>query len=157
MLALSIDGFRPRPTVPRPAFPVTSNAVPSSPNLCARSLPRPGRGVGVYPERLGAFRSPDPCLSSFKLLALSGVEGSTSNRLFRSRPKSFTIRTSAKHTHNPCRMRSFKTQDLKPFRMCSSKKNGVGDGTLSSYSSLRSLRVLCVSALSFSFFTYCQL
>jgi hypothetical protein len=29
---------------------------PDLSSLCARSLPRPGRGVGVYPERLGAFR-----------------------------------------------------------------------------------------------------
>jgi hypothetical protein len=39
-------------------------------------------------------------------------------------PNSFTIRTSAKPASNPCRMRTFKTQDLKPFRMCSSEKKG---------------------------------
>jgi hypothetical protein len=36
----------------------TCVAVQSSPNLCAWRLPRPRRGVGVYPERLGAFGSP---------------------------------------------------------------------------------------------------
>jgi hypothetical protein len=40
--------------------------------------------------------------------------------------KSSRIRSSAKHTHNPFRISSFKTQDLKPFRMCSYKKTGVG-------------------------------
>ena len=59
MLGPSIDGFRlyPEPrrarsTLPHPTFPVTSTAVPSSPNLCARC-------IGVYPERLGMFGSPD--------------------------------------------------------------------------------------------------
>jgi hypothetical protein len=41
-------------------------------------------------------------------------------------PISFTFRTSAKRACNPCRMRSFKTQHLKPFRMCSSEKTGAG-------------------------------
>jgi hypothetical protein len=40
--------------------------------------------------------------------------------------KPFTIRTSPKLDSNLCRMRSFKTQDLKLFRMCSSEKNGGG-------------------------------
>jgi hypothetical protein len=39
--------------------------------------------------------------------------------------KSRRIRTSPKHTPNPCRIRSFKTQDLKPFRMRSCRKTGV--------------------------------
>ena len=38
----------------------------------------------------------------------------------------FTMRTFAKHASNPCRMRSFKTQDLKSFRMCSSEKTRGG-------------------------------
>jgi len=63
---------------------------------------------------------------------------------------SFTIRTSPKRACNPCRMRSFKTQDLKPFRMCSYEKTGRG-ATHLNHSSPRRLRVLCVSALSFSF------
>jgi hypothetical protein len=63
---------------------------------------------------------------------------------------SFTIRTSAKRASNPCRMRSFKTQDLKPFRMRSYEKTGRG-ATHLNHSSPRRLRVLCVSALSFSF------
>jgi hypothetical protein len=41
-------------------------------------------------------------------------------------PNSFTIRTSAKHTHNPFRIRTSKTQNLKSFRICTYKKNGGG-------------------------------
>jgi hypothetical protein len=113
MLAPSIDGFRlypeprrARPTLPHPAFPVRSTAVPSSPNFCALCV--------------SAFNSPDPCLFNFRLLTLNHLSPSPGN--------SFTIRTSAKPACNPCRMRSFKTQDLKPFRMCSSKKNRGGGG-----------------------------
>jgi hypothetical protein len=43
-------------------------------------------------------------------------------------PNPFKIRISAKRACNPCRMRSFKTQDLKPFRMCSYEKTGRGGG-----------------------------
>jgi hypothetical protein len=148
MLSPSIDGFRlypeprrARPTLPHPAFPVASTAVPSSLNLCALC-------VGVYPERLGALSSPIPYLLNFKLPVLStlrnvgsAVEASTAcpvyseerreqSRMVNHVPNSFTIRTSAKRVRKPCRMRSFKTQDLKPFRMCSSEKNGVGKKTL---------------------------
>ncbi len=47
----------------------------------------------------------------------------------------FRMRSSPKHSRNPFGMRSFKTQDLKSFRMCSSEKPGVGaphvaDGSL---------------------------
>jgi|SRR5271163_1433262 len=38
--------------------------------------------------------------------------------------KSLRIRTSAKHTHNPFRSRTFKTKGLKPFRICIYKKTG---------------------------------
>ena len=38
------------------------------------------------------------------------------------------IRSSAKGVRNSCRMRSFKTQDLKPFRICSYRKTGEGEG-----------------------------
>ena len=38
----------------------------------------------------------------------------------------FTIRTFAKHARNLFGMRSFKTQDLKSFRMCSSEKTPEG-------------------------------
>ena len=44
--------------------------------------------------------------------------------------KSRSIRTFEKHARNPFGMRSFKTQDLKPFRMCSSRKNGVEGGLI---------------------------
>jgi hypothetical protein len=39
---------------------------------------------------------------------------------------SFIIRTSAKHTRNTSRIRTSKTQDLKPFRMNTYKKTGEG-------------------------------
>jgi excinuclease ABC subunit C len=42
----------------------------------------------------------------------------------------FRVRTSAKRARNSCRIRSFKTQDLKPFRICSYKKTGEGEGPL---------------------------
>jgi len=42
--------------------------------------------------------------------------------------KSFRIRTSAKCACNSCRIRTSETQDLKPFRMNTSKKTGVGEG-----------------------------
>jgi hypothetical protein len=115
MLGPSIDEFRlypeprrARPTLPHPAFPVTSAAAPSSTNLCA-----------LYASVLS---SPNPYLFNSKL--------STFNRLSPDRPNPFTIRTSEKRASNPCRMRSFKTQDLKPFRMCSSEKTGVGEGQI---------------------------
>jgi hypothetical protein len=38
--------------------------------------------------------------------------------------KLFRMRSSKKHAANSRRIRSFKTQDLKPFRMCSSRKKG---------------------------------
>jgi hypothetical protein len=40
----------------------------------------------------------------------------------------FRIRTSAKHTRNPSRIRTSKTQDLKLFRMNTSRKRGRGVG-----------------------------
>src|SRR5580658_397859 len=39
----------------------------------------------------------------------------------------FRIRTYAKHTRNPCRIRTSKTQDLKFFRMNTYEKTGRGD------------------------------
>jgi hypothetical protein len=112
-------------------FLAKSIPIPSSSHLCARSLPRPGRGVGVHPERLGAFSSP----------ALSVVEGSPAcpvqpvyhvtrrEHIRRGNyvPNSPRIRTYGKQPPNPFGMRSFKTQDLKPFRMCSYEKAGEGD------------------------------
>jgi hypothetical protein len=43
-------------------------------------------------------------------------------------PKSRRICSSEKLGPNAFRMRSFKTQDLKPFRICSYKKTGQGEG-----------------------------
>jgi hypothetical protein len=89
---------------PRSAFPSKSAAVPSSSDLCAL--------------RVSAFNSLS--LSSFHIL--QSFQRSTLSRVI-----SLGMRTYAKYTPNPFRMRSFKTQDLKPFRMCSSKKTGVGE------------------------------
>jgi hypothetical protein len=125
MQALSIDGFHPRPTLPHPAFPVTSTAVSSSPNLCALC-------VGVYPERLGVFsflpprRHPERSEGSPFLSFLGTCYSLLAIHCSLLSAISFNICTSAKPACNPCRMRSFKTQDLKPFRMCSSEKPGWG-------------------------------
>ena len=48
--------------VRRCPFPTTPSS--SQRHLCARSLSRPGRGAGVYPELLGALSSSDLFLSS---------------------------------------------------------------------------------------------
>jgi len=48
--------------VRRCLFPTTPSS--SQRHLCARSLSRPGRGAGVYPEPLGALSSSDLFLSS---------------------------------------------------------------------------------------------
>jgi hypothetical protein len=45
-------------------------------------------------------------------------------------PISVRMRTYEKHTSKPFGMRSFKTKDLKLFRMCSYKKTGVGERSL---------------------------
>jgi hypothetical protein len=79
------------------------------PLLRERRLPRPGRGG------LCVKTHPQPCPAASQLLA----------------PKSNRIRSSAKHTHNPFRMRSFKTQDLKSFRIRICKKRAVGEVLLS--------------------------
>jgi hypothetical protein len=49
-------------------------------------------------------------------------------------PKSFTIRTSGKCTPNPIRMCTSKTNDLKLFRISTSKKQGGGRGWWNSQS-----------------------
>ncbi len=64
----SHSGTRPPPAPRIPPRPRT---------LCARRLSRPVRGVGVYPDRVGAFNSSDLCPLDFKLLAQSVAEGST--------------------------------------------------------------------------------
>jgi hypothetical protein len=50
--------FRQRYTLFCPDPRSTLVPVHSSPNLCARRLPRPRRDGGVYPEQLGAFSFP---------------------------------------------------------------------------------------------------
>jgi hypothetical protein len=161
MLALSIDGFRlypvyaeprseprrARPTLPRPAFPVASTVALSSPNLCALC-------AGVHPERLGVFsflpprRHPERSEGSAFLSFLGTRDSLLATHCSLLSVISFTIRTSAKPARNPCRMRSFKIQDLKPFRMCSSEKKGQGTPPL-----LRLLLSAPDSAQSASAFT----
>ena len=79
------------------------------PLLRERRFPRPGRGALCVKTHL----QPRPTVS---------VHLAT---------KSSRIRSSAKHTHNPFRMRSFKTQDLKSFRIRIYKKTGGGGQTRS--------------------------
>ncbi len=151
-----------------------SKSVPVS-DLCVRRLPRPYRGVGVHPERLGVFSSPslspfnpDPStrnLVSFvdaldaasslsplsaTLTKNTGGWGSASSSQNLAAPnhrspvtapvlslppvtshhsritKSFIIRTYAKCSHNPFRMNTSKTQDLKLFRINTYEKTGGG-------------------------------
>ncbi len=129
MFTLSLKGSRSTTTSsPSPS--------PDSSSLCLRRLPRQprshrgsGRNVGVYPEQLGAR---DPLLFH--------CHPERSDRRFRPYRKEsasfrpldthhsplitipFRIRTSPKSAPNPFRMRSFKTKNLKLFRMNSSEK-----------------------------------
>jgi hypothetical protein len=188
----------------------------SLPLLRARRLPLPGRGIGVHPERLGAFSSllsssnistfkpsnpqtvpspspfpatlttrvkhkPFPChsykkhpgwgaatfnsfvaqtsvcallrqstseipeakelqeLKNLAVLPVSSHESPVAAQALSSTShqsqitKSCKIRTFEKHTRNPFGIGSFKTQDLKPFRMCSYKKTGGGGPSTSSH------------------------
>jgi hypothetical protein len=147
---------------PRLALPTKSVPVPSSSDLCAlcvsafsspnvdaldaassispssATLTKNTRGGGTSQSSEKNSNRNLPALN-FQLLVLSAVEGSAFNRLS---PNSRRIRTSAKHSPNPFGIRSIKTQDLKPFRMCSSKKTGVG--------SLPSPRLSAYSAPTFT-------
>ncbi len=70
--------FHPAPSSHSGTRPLPALRIPPRPRtLCARCLPRPVRGVGVYPDRVGAFSSHDLCPLNFKLLAQSVAEGST--------------------------------------------------------------------------------
>jgi hypothetical protein len=60
-------------------------------------------------------------LSLFSLRNLKTFQHPTSQRAI-----SFRIRSSKKPASNSHRIRSFETKDLKPIRMCSSKKNQGG-------------------------------
>jgi hypothetical protein len=96
--------------------------------LCVKThlQPRPCRRVGVHPERLGSFSSPDLCPFNFRLLALftlrsegrnegSVVEGSTVDR------------TSLCPFHNSHRITSFAyPHPLTPIESYSCKKQGEG-------------------------------
>jgi hypothetical protein len=92
---------------PPPVFPFLCSLSPLR-CRCGASAPR------LFP-RFCSGGSSDPCFSS-SLHPTPHI------------PNPFTIRTSAKSTCNPCRIRSFKTLDLKSFRMCSSEKKGWGRG-----------------------------
>lgn len=108
-------------------------------------------GVGSHPSSQSsrAYRAPTPPLSSratrpkvpttsekicFFLSSCSRYfppslitdHGTPATRLSPSVTKSFTMRTSEKHARNSFRMRSFKTKDLKLFRMNSSEKTPGG-------------------------------
>jgi hypothetical protein len=96
----SHGGFRPRPTVPCPSPRPKSLLVPSSSDLSARRLPRSRRGVSA----LGSL--PSPSFRNLQTFQLSNLPTFP-------RAIPFTIRSSAKRVRNSCRMRSFKTQDLK--------------------------------------------
>ena len=73
--------FHPAPSSHSGTRPLPAPRIPPRLRiLCAWRLPRPVRGVGVYPDRVGAFSSHDLCPLNFKLLALSVVEGSTVDR-----------------------------------------------------------------------------
>ena len=70
--------FHPAPSSHSGTRPLPAPRIPPRPRtLCARCLPRPVRGAGVYPDRVGAFNSSDLCPLDFKLLAQSVAEGST--------------------------------------------------------------------------------
>jgi hypothetical protein len=86
-------------------MPVANSIHSPHPLLRERRLPRPGRGALCVKTHL----QPRPAVS-VHLVA-----------------KSSSIRSSAKDTHNPFRIRSFKTQDLKSFRIRIYKKRAVGE------------------------------
>jgi hypothetical protein len=145
-----------QPTIPLPARTATAaTPIPSCVNLTTLWIPR-GRGLSPFSAisvhaacsaPVGALLpiAPAPisrslpvsdlcvlCVSvfsslslpfDFQLPALSRAEESTVNLLS---PIPFRIRTYEKHTPNPFGIRSFKTKDLKLFRMCSYKKTGQG-------------------------------
>jgi hypothetical protein len=90
--------FRPHQPLPRPDLPPTTIPSPSSPDPCARRLPRPRRGGSAF----GSFCPADPI--------------------------PFRIRTYEKTAHNPFRIRTSKTQDLKPFRIRTYEKPPGGWG-----------------------------
>ncbi len=107
--------FRRHQPLPRPDLPPTTIPSPSSPDPCARRLPRPRRGGSAF----GSFCPADPI--------------------------PFRIRTYEKTAHNPFRIRTSKTQDLKPFRIRTYEKppGGVGRDSHSWLSSSMPLQATC--------------
>jgi hypothetical protein len=89
------------PTTLSPVVVTLTGSVNHKPFVCHSCRKTPGVGVPSFLK----FISPSH-------------HASTSN--------SPGIRTSAKHTPNPFRFSTFKTHDLKPFRMCTYEKTGEG-------------------------------
>jgi hypothetical protein len=98
-----------------------------APSFSANSVP------GVYPDQVGAFKSiralpsndpfdappqPPHCFSFFHQSPVTSHQSQVT--------KSFTIRTYAKSSRNPCRMNTSKTQNLKLFRINTYEKTGGG-------------------------------
>ena len=150
MFTLSLEGFRPRTqstysdlnssSLVRPCLPTrhsTLATVPLSPFVAIldaassispvfATLTKNTRGWGTSASFLcgssaysASQRYPFPSSTavSCKLLAVSSLFAT---------PNSFRIRTSVKSARNPFRMSSFKTKDLKLFRMSIYKKTGGG-------------------------------
>jgi len=134
MLALSIDGFRPRPTVPRPAFPVTSTAVASSLNLCALCV-----SVFSSPDvdPLDAASSISPV--SATLLPRAAAKGTKNTGWWASlRIVNPIFQSNHRSISNSHRITSFAYPYLlTPIESYSCKKQGVGVGSRSRAASFR--------------------
>jgi len=110
--------FRPRHPLPRPDLTPVSLRVSSSAELCARRLPRPGRGISALSPRCrtllqNTVRVPSPPKTFPRFLCPPVANP-------------FRIRTCKKCARNPFRIRTYKTQDLKSFRISTYKKRAGG-------------------------------
>lgn len=111
-----------KPTLACGPAPI-SKPLPVS-ELCVRRLPRPGRGVGVHPGRLGAFSSPNLPPFSFKPSAYNG---------FTLSPFAATLTDSSQPIENPTALSPFPATlrgrvKHKSF-ICHSYKKTPGVGT----------------------------
>jgi hypothetical protein len=132
--------------------------LPNLRELCARRLPRPGRGVKTHPQPHPAlsYQSASLALIPWQTLASLGPHTNSRNPFplmallhtslytadlcvhslesARSASQlaanSFRIRTYGKYARNPLRIRTSKTKDLKPFRMNTYEKRGGMVGPL---------------------------
>jgi hypothetical protein len=113
---------------PSPVFSslcvLSVSAFSSLSRLCIgkSSAPRFSQTRPPYSPSSRSFCGSSPNLQTFQHANLPTF----SRRLFS--PKLFRIRISKNYAHNSRRMRSFKTQDLKPFRICIYKKTPRGEG-----------------------------